>query len=94
MLLKFESDILSHTKFRSLQTGKKQYGRHAAIFKIILLKINGILPIPTRNMLLKISLHIQSQPKCGKWNATSSIHLHECLDSIEAITSVLNTPYT
>ena len=58
--LKFGVDIQSQTKV-SPETKKIQYGRQAAILKVMSLKINRLLPIYTSIVPLKFGVDIQSQ---------------------------------
>ena len=66
-----EVDIQSQTKVR-VRKPKIQYGRQAAILKLISLKINRLLPIYVSVVPLKFGVDIQSQTKVRVWKTRKS----------------------
>ena len=52
---------------------KIQYGRQAAILKMMLLKINRLLPINISIVPLRFEVDIKSQSKVGVWKPKNPI---------------------
>ena len=58
-----------------IRNQKIQYGRQAAILKMMLLKINRLLPIYISIVPLKFEVDIQSQSKVRVWKPKNPIWL-------------------